>query len=275
MFNIIHVIISLDGDYMLLIHESNFKNKINSNYKGLGEVIEDFYQNEYLKTKMELLDIDFSKADEDNFKKATNIINAYYKKLDKFTSENNITSQSKFRSTFLEELSSYLFEDNEYIKNGILGIYNKGIYAGMKIGNDLKINIMKKDVDFCIGKKVKMKIENQEFEIILPIVAVEVKTYLDATMFGEVQYSSKLIKNATPNAKTYVLMETNQVGSDKIISARYDNVLNEMFVLRRNEQSLIEYSVLQDYYNEIISDIADIAVERDVITPGRLINVEK
>ena len=142
MFNIIHVIISLDGDYMLLIHESNFKNKINSNYKGLGEVIEDFYQNEYLKTKMELLDIDFSKADEDNFKKATNIINAYYKKLDKFTSENNITSQSKFRSTFLEELSSYLFEDNEYIKNGILGIYNKGIYAGMKIGNDLKINII-------------------------------------------------------------------------------------------------------------------------------------
>ena len=145
----------------------------------------------------------------------------------------------------------------------------------MKIGNDLKINIMKKDVDFCIGKKVKMTIENQEFEIILPIVAVEVKTYLDATMFGEVQYSSKLIKNATPNAKTYVLMETNQVGSDKIISARYDNVLNEMFVLRLDEQSLIEYSVLEDYYNEIVSDIADIAVERDVITPGRLINVEE
>ena len=145
----------------------------------------------------------------------------------------------------------------------------------MKIGNDLKINIMKKDVDFCIGKKIKMTIENQEFEIILPIVAVEVKTYLDATMFGEVQYSSKLIKNATPNAKTYVLMETNQVGSDKIISARYDNVLNEMFVLRLDEQSLIEYSVLEDYYNEIVSDIADIAVERDVITPGRLINVEE
>lgn len=260
---------------VLLIHESNFKNKINSNYKGLGEIIEDFYLNEYLKTKMELLDIDFSKADTETFKRATNIINEYYKKLDKFTSDNGITSQSKFRSTFLEELSSYLFDDNEYIKNGTLGIYNKGIYAGMKIGNDLKINIMKKDVDFCIGKKVKMTIENQEFEIILPIVAVEVKTYLDATMFGEVQYSSKLIKNATPNAKTYVLMETNQVGSDKIISARYDNVLNEMFVLRLDEQSLIEYSVLEDYYNEIVSDIADIAVERDVITPGRLINVEE
>ena len=260
---------------MLLIHESNFKNKINSNYKGIGSLIEDFYMNEYLKTKMELMDIDFSKADSETFKKATDIINEYYRKLNKFTNDNGITSQSKFRSTFLEELSSYLFEDNEYIKNGKLGIYNKGIYAGMKIGNDLKINIMRKDVDFCIGKKVKMKIEDQEFEIILPVVAVEVKTYLDATMFGEVQYSSKLIKNATPNAKTYVLMETNQVGNDKIISARYDNVLNEMFVLRLNEESLIDYSVLEDYYNEITSDIADIAVEREVITPGRLINVDE
>ncbi len=70
---------------MLLIHESNFKNKINSNYKGLGEIIEDFYLNEYLKTKTELLEIDFSKADTETFKRATNIINEYYKKLDKFT----------------------------------------------------------------------------------------------------------------------------------------------------------------------------------------------
>ena len=259
---------------MLLIHESNFKNKISTNYKGIGALIEDFYTNEYLKTKMELMSIDFEHANSDTFKDATNIINEYYRKLNKFTNDNGITSQSKFRSTFLEELSSYLFRGNEYIKNGKLGIYNKGIYAGMKIGNDLKINIMKKDVDFCIGKKVKMKIENQEFEIILPVVAVEVKTYLDATMFGEVQYSSKLLKNATPNVKTYVLMETNQVGDDKIISARYDNVLNEMFVLRLDEGSLIEFSVLEDYYNEITSDIADIAIERDVVTPGRLINVD-
>ena len=54
---------------MLLIHESNFKNKINSNYKGLGEIIEDFYLNEYLKTKTELLEIDFSKADTETFKR--------------------------------------------------------------------------------------------------------------------------------------------------------------------------------------------------------------
>ena len=48
-----------------------------------------------------------------------------------------------------------------------------------------------------------------------------------------------------------------------------------MFVLRFDENSLIEYSVLKDYYDQIVSDILDTAIERNVITPGRLINVEE
>lgn len=260
---------------MIYVHENNFKNKIKHNYNGIGKKIENFYTDVYMKTKMQLLDIDFSKNDDSTFKLATNIINQYYEKLDKFTEDNKITSQSKFRSTFLEELSTYLFQDNEYIKDGSLGIYNKGIYAGMKIGSDLKVNVIKKDVDFCIGKKVKIMVDGNEFEIILPIVAVEVKTYLDATMFGEVQYSSKMLKSATPNVKTYVLMETNQVGIDKIISARYEKIIDEMFVLRINEASIIEYKVLEDYYNQICNDIANIAVERGIITPGRLISTQE
>lgn len=260
---------------MLYIHENNLKNKIDINYNGKGEKIRQFYEDVYLNTKMELLNFDFSNSDENVFKEATELINNYYKKLDSFIKKNNITSQSKFRSSFLEELSTYLFQDNEYIKSGKLGIYNKGIFAGIKIGNDLKVNIIKKDVDFCIGKKVVIKIENTKFEIILPIVAVEVKTYLDATMFGEVQFSSKLLKSATPNVKTYVLMETNQVGNDKIISARYDKNLDEMFVLRFNNQSLIEFLILKDYYDQICTDIKNIAIERDIIVPGRLINVDE
>ena len=258
---------------MLLVHENNLKNKINNNYNGKGKLLEQFYLDEYTKTKDALLAIDFGKDKCDAFKKAANIINDYYKKLDKFVSDNKISSQSKLRSTFLEEFSSYLFEDNQYIKDGTLGIYNKGIYAGMKIDSDLRVNIVKKDVDFCIGKKTEMWIDGQEYEIILPIIAVEVKTYLDATMFGEVQYSSKLMKNATPNVKTYVLMETNEVEKEKILSARNDNALNEMFVLRADKESLIDASVLEDYYKEVTSSIEDITIKRDIAYPGRLIKI--
>ena len=51
--------------------------------------------------------------------------------------------------------------------------------------------------------------------------------------------------------------------------------LDEMFVLRFNNQSLIEFLVLKDYYDQICTDIKNIAIERDIIVPGRLINVDE
>ena len=60
---------------MLYVHEKNFKNKINQNYAGIGNIIENFYINVYMKTKVKLLDIDFSNGDNETFKKAANIIN--------------------------------------------------------------------------------------------------------------------------------------------------------------------------------------------------------
>ncbi len=41
----------------------------------------------------------------------------------------------------------------------------------------------------------------QVLPTIIPIVCVEVKTYLDATMFGEVQYSSRQIKKCISKCK--------------------------------------------------------------------------
>ncbi len=260
---------------MLLVHEQNMKTKIEGNYHGKGEILKEFYNTEYLPVKKRLMEIDFSKGI-DSFKDGSVIINDYLKKLTEFGNQHSVDAHSKFRSSFLEEISAYLFKDNEYIKSGKLGIFNKGIYAGMKIDSNMSIRVLKKDVDFCIGKKCEVKINDRSVgEIIIPIVAVEVKTYLDGTMFGEVQHSSKQIKNSTPNAKTYVLMETNDVGADKIIAARYDNVLNEMFVLRFQKQYPIVPEVLYDYYEEISDAIKNIDTNDQVKVPGRLINIEK
>lgn len=260
---------------MVFPHEKNFFSKIEDNYNGHADKIKKFYQETYLPVKQQLLDLDFSDNKDETFITAANIINDYYQKLDNFSTQNKITSQSKFRSTFLEEISLYLFSDNEFVKENKLGFYNHGVYIGLKIGNNLDINIMKKNVDFCIAKKAKIKLDKNESEIIVPVIAVEVKTYLDATMFGEVQFSSRLLKNATPTAKTYVLMETNQVKKEKIILARYDDNLNEMFVLRKSKASPIDYHVLKDYYNQICHDIKMLAVAPEIKIPGRLLHSEE
>ena len=261
---------------ILYIHAKNLKSKIQKNYNGVGAEIENFYQETYKKYRKQLESLNFESKDINEFKTAARLIDDYLEKVEEFSSKHAITSQSKFRSTFIEEISTYLFKDLPLIKNNTFGIYNKNIYAGMKINNQMHIDIIPKDVDFCIGKKVKLKIDNTESKsVIIPIVCVEVKTYLDATMFGEVQYSSRQIKNASPNVKTYVLMENNEVSKEKIIAARYDNNLNEMFALRygrRNENKPLYNKALFEYYDEISTAIENAEIKDTVKDAGRLLN---
>ena len=240
----------------------------------MEQKIKEFYDNKYLPTRRALMALSFSQNNTNAFEKAAEIINTYYNEIDKFSHKYSITSQSKFASTFLEEISTYLFKDITEIKAGEFGIFNKKVYAGLKIDKNKKIGLITKDVDFCIGKKVSISIDGQaSTELILPIVAVEVKTYLDATMFGEIKSSSKAIRSASPNSKTYVLMGYKCLADEHIIAARQDSTLSEMFVLRKNEYSPIDSGALYLYWHEIVEAIKDIANEDEITVPGKLLRI--
>lgn len=257
---------------MLFVHENNLLTKIEKNYKGCSSQISDFYQNTYLPMKTKMLTYHFEENDFQTFSDATNTINVYYNKLREFSKKYNITSQSKFESTYLEEISVYLFREIPEILNGTFGIFNKKIYAGLKIDSNKKMAIITKDVDFCIGKKVNISIDKESLiELILPIVAVEVKTYLDATMFGEIKSSSKSIRSASPDSKTYVLMGYKDLADTHIIAARQDSTLTEMFALRDNNSSLIRDDAVYEYWKEICFAINSVSNEEFVNSHGRLL----
>jgi len=264
---------------MIYIHENNLLNKIRKNYNGKREEIEKFYNDVYLEYRHQLENLDYTSKDINVFKKAAKLIDKYLIEVEKLSDAVRITSQSKCRPTVIEEISSYLFNSLPLIKDGTFGIFNKNIFAGMKINNQMHIDIISKDVDFCIGKKVSLVLDSrQSLQTIIPVVCIEAKTYLDATMFGEAQFSSKQIKNASPNAKTYVLMEYNDVAKEKIISARYDNNINEMFVLRGGSRKddiaePLDAQTLLDYYCEISKAVEDTIIEDELITPGRILKL--
>lgn len=91
---------------MLYIHNNNLKNKINQNYKNVGVEIEHFYHEVYLEYKKQLKSLDYTSKDSDVFRKAARLMDDYLEKVEVFSSEHKITSQSKFRSTFIGEISS-------------------------------------------------------------------------------------------------------------------------------------------------------------------------
>lgn len=261
---------------MIFVHENNIDTKISKDYNGKREAFKQFKKDYYIPMREKMLLLEFSENNKDSFCAAADLCNAYYAKLDQFSSKYNVKSQSKFISTFLEEMSVYLFKDLPAIKKGTFDVFNKGIYAGMKISSEENIAVIKKDVDFCIGKKVNISIDNTYNElIILPVVAVEVKTYLDATMFGEIKSSSKAIRSATPNSKTYVLMGYKDLADEHIIAARQDATLTEMFTLRRSPSSKIEAAALYEYWHEISEAVNSVSNEETVNPLGKLLFPER
>ena len=71
-------------------------------------------------------------------------------------------------------------------------------------------------------------------------------------------------------------MENNEVAKEKIIAARYDNTLNEMFALRGGRRSSrtstpIYYKALLEYYDEIATTVENTDVEDIINDAGRLL----
>lgn len=256
----------------MYVHEDNIETKIGGNYNGLEEKLLAFEKKFYFPMREKVESIDFSRG-LTAFEKATEILNIYWEELHEFAIKNKIKSQSKFESTFLEEISCYLFHNIDEIKNGNLSIFNKGIYAGIKIKEDLTIDVIKKDVDFCIGKKINVTIDKQTpVSLIIPAVSVEVKTYLDATMFGEIKSSSKTLKSSTPNSRTYVLMGYKNIADEHILAAKQDSTLDEIFVLQAKEGDPIDSKTLYEYYKEVKKAISSLVNQVKIVVPGRLLN---
>lgn len=269
---------------MTFVHERNIEGKICHNYKGIGEAICRFYEDEYRPFRDKMKTLIFDEAHREDFTRATEAFNEYYKKAESFAEEKHIDSRSKFLSSFLEEINSHLFKDLPGIVSGELQVYNRGIYSGIKILPGPEIDFMKKDVDFCIGKKIDITIDERDpTAIILPVVTVEVKTYLDATMLGEIRTSSGAIRSATPSAKTYVLMGYKDFANSHLAAVRQDSCLNEMFVLRRDRDSAIDENVVYDYWQEINSAVEQMIFEEKELSmenrihgaqlPGRLLHL--
>ena len=258
----------------MFVHEGNLKNKIASDYRMLSTPLRNFYDDEYLPTKSRLMQLNFFDKKPENFTIATDIFNLYYNKLHEFSKQYNISSQSKFESSFLEEISVYLFYKLPQIQNHCLGIYNKRIFAGLRFKEGINIDIITKDVDFCIGRQINIQIDGGTLKtLVVPVVAVEVKTFLDATMFGEVKSSSKAIRNATPNARTYDLMAYRDLKDKHISAARTEAALNEMFALRQKANMPMEASVIADYWHEIVEAVNATSISTLVPQWGKLLNI--
>jgi len=173
-------------------------------------------------------------------------------------SNHPFTSQSKFEPTILEEFLYHLFKEleNKNIKVGKIKAYSNLYFSPknleeFKIKNFIKINT--KDQDFAIYKKVLFNDEyNEKYQIFVPVVAIECKTYLDKTMLEGAIATAEKIKFGNPHCKFFIVTETYEVDY-KVdpATSRIDNI----FVLKKGgrdkRNDKISKDVILLLYNEV------------------------
>lgn len=235
----------------IYIHGKNIKTKLSTernkvNIKLLKEIIPRYEKWRELNKKI----IGISRED---IYRRVELLNNYKNFIDqdKFRKERGrkygFTFQSKLHSTVIEEFLYYLFKDIPILKNKAIALGPTKAYVDMSFsprslehwkvnpGVDIKV----KDQDFAIGKEIfcifsstKERKNKVEKTLLVPIIAIECKTYLDKTMLDGASYAAERLKRGNPYALYVVLTETNAL--DINVNPKHTQI-DEIFILRKQK----------------------------------------
>ena len=249
-----------------LVHQHNLDSKIGSNYKHRGKNFADFKSNVYLTYQKQQMAI--SEISQQAIFKKVELLQDYYKRVDEFNRGGWITFQSKFRPTVLEEFCGYLFKDLPEVKALGLDFFKKGVYAGIRIDREGNAQLETRDIDFCIGKIVRATFADSVYDVKIPILAIECKTYLDKTMFSGTQFTAQKLKGGAPRVRVLIITERNEVSLDEIPS---ETPVDQIYVLRDGTNDPIDSATVWDCFCEVKATIERATLEQVIKLPGKLL----
>lgn len=186
-----------------------------------------------------------------NIQKRVDLLNDYYNYLFRKEYDNVFSSQGKLRPTILEEFMYLVFRDvvedlkayaddtDNILKLGSVKAYTNLYFKSEDIKsfiNDIKTGVNVKDQDFAIYREMGLTINNEDSETVnLPIIAIEVKTYIDKTMLEGAIATAEKIKSGNPYSKFFVVSENYEV--DLKVDPAYSRI-DQIFVLRKSKRKV-------------------------------------
>ena len=181
------------------------------------------------------------------------LLNQYYDYYDQpvvsgFDYNKLFTSQGKLRPTILEEFMYLLFKDyladirnREQVTDNKLGIGNAKAYTNLFFSpgslhdflGDPSVKINEKNQDFAIYRTIPIDFcedEQTHLDAKVPILAVEVKTYIDKTMLEGIIATAEKLKMGNPYSRFIVVSESYQV--DRSVDSSYSQI-DQIYIIRK------------------------------------------
>lgn len=255
-------------------HESNLTGKISHNYKEIRQDFQEFKFEKYDEYKY--LQLKIKGIDKDAILAKTQLLDKYLRDIDNFIERIHeqkkikITPQSKFRPTVLEEFCGYLFKDVPEVTSMGLSFFNKKVFAGITLDKTGNAVVKTKDIDFCIGKLFDVEIGEHDHSIIIPIIAIECKTYIDKTMFSESQFTAQKMKQGSPNVRVYVVAEQNQIDISEI-PTKGQTPIDQIFIIRGNPSDTISSNAVFGFFNEVKTALETVSKDKTINEIGELL----
>lgn len=242
MTNLEYITAQLDK-YPKLSHASNILTKnatpniSKSQKEGLEKIIDKYAG--YLENMLGITGFD-----EADIRKKVELLNDYYQFFQDNGYDNLFTSQSKLRSTILEEFLFLLFKDyvadikqkydtENVLDSGSAKAYSNLYFKAKNFEDFIKkpeVGINQKDQDYAIFRTFDVNINNGgNMKIRIPAVAMEAKTYIDKTMLDSIIATAEKLKSGNPHTRFVAVTERYDV--DLNVDPAYSRI-DQIYVLR-------------------------------------------
>jgi len=225
--------------------------------------------------------IDFNSVE-----RKVSVLNEYKDFLNRPEITRFFSHQSKLDSTVIEEFLFYLFKDipeldERMIQLGPAKTYLDLSFAPKNLRDFVRnpgVDIKSKNQDFTISKEIKCSFSNGErtetYDIVVPAVSIECKSYIPITMFDQAAYEAERLKEGNPYALFIIVAEQNALTEN--VNLKHTKV-DEIFILRKQKRSKhkkpicvsVVYNLLSYVHSYLNEDWRDI---KKALESGRLIN---
>lgn len=208
-----------------------------------------------------------SNRDDKILKRRVKLLNIYKDFLDQQKYAEKFDSRSNLHSSVLEEFIFYLFKDMVYNISdfALLGKSNtfKDIFFRPSSYKEMviqpKVKLENKDHDFIIGVAIRAKFncmgsqKGEKYDLQIPAVAIECKTYLDKTMLEGASNAAEQLKIRNPNAIYIIVSEWLKL-TDSINLKKFK--VDQIYVMRKQKNTDRELRYHEHYQkNPIYEDV--------------------
>ena len=150
---------------------------------------------------------------------------------------NPFSAQADFYSSIVPEMLCTAF--SEITRVNLLGLEVSAqksltIECTFDLINGGSVNFKNKRVDVAVVKPCNLKFNNSDYELPVPLIAIECKTNLDKNMISGIEQSVEDLKKTFPSCLYFVITEL----SDFDVQNNYaSSEIDEMYILRKQKRA--------------------------------------